>query len=448
MKQDVLLKIISKLLRVGSPDKIEKILRTSTQAEIELIFQELGSVSKIRLLSSLFHKRVVSNTIRDFSSELLETIVTEAPQEFMAGVLQELQPDDAADLLGKISEVQKQRLLDVADPEKKKQLQRLLTYSKDTAGGIMNPNVFALIHTSTVTEAIHQLRKQTKIEMVFYLYVVDEERKLVGIISLRQLIMSSGTSVLKEMMDTNVVAVNASMSQKEVAQKISRYNFLAVPVVDDESRLLGVITVDDVIEVVQEESMQDLYRMAGIEKDERVFTPVRSSITKRAPWLMVNLATAVLAANVVAFYEGTIQKVALLAVFLPVVASMGGNAGTQTLVVTIRGLSMGELVLRDVWRAVRKEVLLGVANGILTGLMMAVIAYVWKGIPMLGVILMLAMIGNLFVSGLVGVLVPVGLKALKIDPAVASTVVVTTFTDCFGFFFFLGLSALLIQYLV
>lgn len=448
VKDDILSLIVIKLLRVGSKEKLEKVLRSSSPHEIRDIFQQLDQLQKKTLSHLLFDKKIAAFTIRDFSEEVLEEIFTQFPKEVFSDLIQSLPTDDLASLFEKLSQSKKENLMIFCDEEKKQQLLRLLAYDRDSAGAIMNPNVFALSQMVTVTEAIRQLRKKTKGEMVFYLYVVDDEKRLAGVISLRALIMAQGMTLLKDLMDGTPIAVNAKMTQREVAQKISKFHFLAIPIVDDAQRLLGVITVDDIIEVVQDESMQELYRMAGIEKDERVFTPIRSSIQKRAPWLLVNLATAVLAAQVVSLFEGTIQKVVLLASFLPIVAGMGGNAGMQTLTVAIRGLALGEISTKDAWMVVKKEVLLGICNGILCGSIMAVVAYVWKGIPMLGLVIMVAMIGNIFVAASVGVLVPLGLKTLKIDPAVASTVVVTTFTDCCGFFFFLGLSALLIHFLI
>jgi len=448
MKNDVLVNIILKLLRVGAADKLEKILRTSSSQEMQSILTSLDRHQKNRLFHLLFDRQMASRTIKDFSPPLFHDIFNNVPLEMMLNLVNQLQPDDAARLLEKLDEEQRDFIVSKLESEKKIQISNLMSYERETAGAIMNPNYFALSETATIKEAIEMLRNQTQLEMVFYLYVIDKDKHLVGIVSLRQLIMSSEDALLKERMDTNVVQIDAKQPQSEVAKTISRYNFLALPVVDEHKCLLGVITVDDVIDVIQEEATHELYRMAGLEKDERVFSPIKQSIRRRAPWLIVNLATTVLAVQVVGLFEGTIEKVVMLATFLPVVAGMGGNAGTQTLTIMIRGLAMGEVELKDSWRAVVKEVAVGVSNGVITGSIMAVVAYLWKGIPMLGVVLMLSMIGNLFVSSLVGVLVPVGLKSLRIDPAVASTVIVTTFTDCFGFFSFLGLAALFLKYLM
>src|SRR3989338_241184 len=447
MANGVLVKIISKLLRVGSAEKLEKVLRTSFPEEIQSIFSQLDQSQKNVLFNLLFNPKVASRTVRDFTPELLEELFNQMPWEAALELVKKLQPDDAADLFGKLSSEKAQRFLTSLEPAQKNQISKLLAYDKNTAGGIMNSNVFSLSQTATVQEAIEAVRTQTQAPMIFYLYIIDEQKHLVGIVSLRQLILSQPSAALKDVMSMNVSAILANQSQAEVAQLMTRHNFLAAPVVDEEKKLLGVITVDDVMGVIQEEATQDLYRMAGVEKDERVFTPVKKSIKNRATWLLINLATCVLAAQVVNIFEGTIQKVVMLATFLPIVASMGGIAGSQTLTIMVRGLALGEVAFQDAWKVIVKELYVGVANGVINGLVMAIVAYYWKGVLVLGLVLMLSMIGNLFIAALVGALVPIGLKAIKIDPAVASAVIVTTFPDCFGFFSFLGLATLFIKYL-
>ncbi len=447
MANGVLVKIISKLLRVGSSEKLEKILRTSFPEEIKSIFSQLDPSQKNVLFNLLLNPKVASRTIRDFTSELLEELFNHIPWETALALVKKMQPDDAADLFGKLSSEKVQRFLTGLEPAQKNQISKLLAYDKNTAGGIMNSNVFALSQTATVQEAIEAVRSQTQVPVIFYLYIIDEQKHLVGIVSLRHLIMAQPFAVLKDVMSPHVSAILANQSQTEVAQLMTRHNFLAAPVVDEEKKLLGVITVDDVMGVIQEEATQNLYRMAGVEKDERVFTPVRKSIKNRATWLLINLATCVLAAQVVNIFEGTIQKVVMLATFLPIVASMGGIAGSQTLTIMVRGLALGEVAFQDAWKVIIKELQVGVANGVINGLVMAIVAYYWKGVPVLGLVLMLSMIGNLFIAALVGALIPIGLKTIKIDPAVASAVIVTTFTDCFGFFSFLGLATLLVKYL-
>ena len=243
-------------------------------------------------------------------------------------------------------------------------------------------------------------------------------------------------------------APRARASRRSSTRQVASSNLLAVPVVDEENKLVGIVTVDDVIDVIKDEATEDLLRLAGVSGDERIATPAWDAIKKRLPWLAVNLGTAFLAASVVALFEGTIQQVTALAVFMPIVAGMGGNAATQTLTVIVRGLALGELSWETARKALTKEAAIGLANGAALGLIAAGIAWATKGDPMLGLLLGMAMVVNMFVAATAGTLVPLGLKAMKIDPALASSVFITTFTDVVGFASFLGLATVFLHYLV
>jgi magnesium transporter len=246
-------------------------------------------------------------------------------------------------------------------------------------------------------------------------------------------------------MTTDIISVRADMDQEEVARQVASYNLLAIPVVDEENKLVGIITVDDVIDVIKDEATEDIYRLAGVSTDERVFTPASESLRKRFPWLLVNLATAFIATGVVALFDRTIAAWVALVKFMPIVPGMGGNAATQTLTVIVRGLALGELTWANSRKALVKEILVGLGNGMVTGLVAALATWILAGQPQIGVLLFLAMIINLFVAGAAGTLIPLGLKALKVDPALASTVFITTFTDVCGFAAFLGLAAIYLR---
>jgi magnesium transporter len=252
---------------------------------------------------------------------------------------------------------------------------------------------------------------------------------------------------LKRIMTTDLISVRVDVNQEEVARLVASYNLLAIPVVDEENKLVGVITVDDVIDVIKDEATEDVYRLAGLASDDRVFTSPTDSLRKRLPWLIVNLVTAFLAASVVKIFEGTIGVVTSLAVFMPVVAGMGGNAATQTLAVIVRGIALGELTWSNSRKALLKEAVVGVGNGVACGVVGAGVVWLMQGNPFLGLILGLAMVINMFVAAVAGTLIPLSLRALRVDPALASSVFITTLTDVFGFFSFLGLGALFIRYL-
>jgi magnesium transporter len=327
------------------------------------------------------------------------------------------------------------------------QVESLLEYGEQTAGRIMNPSVFALGEDLTVGESITALQSARDVEMVFYLYVVDARRHLVGVTSLRRLLLVSPETPLKRIMTPDVISVRVDTDQEEVARQVASYNLLAVPVVDEENKLVGVITVDDVIDVIKDEATEDLYRLAGVSGDERVGTPPFEALRKRLPWLGVNLVTAFVAASVVALFEGTISRVTALAVFMPIVAGMGGNAATQTLTVIVRGLALGELSWGNARKVLLKETIIGLGSGLTLGTLAAGVAWATKWDPMLGLLLGMAMVCNLFVATVAGTLVPLGLKAMRVDPALASSVFITTFTDVVGFASFLGFATIFIRYL-
>jgi len=241
--------------------------------------------------------------------------------------------------------------------------------------------------------------------------------------------------------------VATETDQEEVAREVALYDLLAIPVVDQENKLVGVVTVDDVLDIIEEEATEDIFYLAGVEGHDHIHTPPLTSVRRRLPWLVVNLATALLAATVVAFYEPTIAQFSFLAVFLPVVAGMGGNAGTQTLTVIVRGLALGEISWESGKSILSKEIVVGLNNGIITGILAGAVAYLWKGSYMLGVILGGAMIINVAMAGVVATLIPLILKRMNVDPAIASGIFVTTFTDVVGFLSFLGLATFFLQYL-
>ena len=281
----------------------------------------------------------------------------------------------------------------------------------------MNPDVFALFEDLTAGEAIEALQRSRHVEMVFYLYVVDDRRHLVGVVSLRRLLVVSPETLLNRIMTSDLTSARVETDQEEVAQLVASYNLLAIPVVDDENKLVGVITVDDVIDVIKDEATEDIYRMAGVSSDEHVFTPALESFRKRLPWLAVNLMTAILAALVVRLFQATIDQVVALAAFMTVVASMGGNAATQTLTVIVRGIALGELTWGNSRQALFKEAAVGLSNGLVIGIVGAGVAWVVVGNPYFGGILALAMVISLLVAAVAATLIPFALRAMKIDPA-------------------------------
>jgi magnesium transporter len=311
----------------------------------------------------------------------------------------------------------------------------------------MNPNVFALPEDLTAGESITAIQTARDVEMVFYLYVVDQRRHLVGVTSLRRLLLVAPDTPLKRIMTSDVYSARVDTDQEEVARQVASYNLLAIPVVDQENKLVGVITVDDVIDILKDEATEDVFRLAGVSAEDGVLSAPFDSLRRRLPWLVVNLFTAFVAAWVVSLFADTIGQVVALAFLMPVVAGMGGNAATQTLAVVVRGIALGELTWSNARQALFKEGLVGLGNGLVLGLVAMLGAWLLANDWALGAILGLAMIINMFIAATAGTLIPLGLRAAKVDPALASSVFITTLTDVFGFLSFLGLATLFLRFL-
>lgn len=448
-RQDLVLDSVRRLLRIGASANLANLLQKQHPADLAQLLAELGDRDRRSCFDLVLerHRRLAMEALSELAAESGAALLADRPGEEIAQLLQELPSDDAAALLDLLPEGLSGAALELMRRQEGDEVTNLLEYEEQTAGRIMNPHVFALSEDMTVGEAILALQRARDVEMVFYLYVIDARRHLVGVVSLRRLLLVSPETPLKRIMSTETMSVQDDMDQEDVARQVASYNLLAIPVVDEEHKLVGVITVDDVIDVIKDEATEDLYRLAGVAGDERVFTTPWLSLRRRLPWLVVNLGTAFLAASVVRLFQDTISEVVLLAAFMPIVAGMGGNAATQTLTVIVRGIALGELTWSNTRKAVFKEGLVGLGNGLMLGLVAAVGAWLISGDWILGLILALAMVINMFVAATTGTLIPVALRAMKVDPALASSVFITTLTDVFGFLSFLGLATVFLEHL-
>jgi magnesium transporter len=449
-KIDVVLDSVRRLIRLGATANLVNLLQKQHPADLAQVFAELAEKDRSASFSLLVERnsRLAMEALSELGPEAGAALLADRSAEEIARLLHDLPSDDAAAIIDYLPEALSAAVLELIEKRPGDEVGELLEYDEQTAGRIMNPKVFALSEDMTAGEAITTLQGARDVEMVFYLYVVDARRHLVGVISLRRLLLVPPATPLKRIMTTDLTSVRTDTDQEEVARLVASYNLLAIPVVDEENKLVGVITVDDVIDVIKDEATEDVYRLAGVAGDDRVFSTAAESLRKRVPWLEVNLVTAFLAASVVAVFEGRIKDVPALAVFMPVVAGMGGNAATQTLTVIVRGIALGELTWANSRKALFKEAAVGLGNGIACGVVGAVVVWIWKGNPWLGGILCAAMIINMFVAATAGTLIPLALRALKVDPALASSVFITTLTDVFGFLSWLGLAALFLNKLV
>ncbi|HEV8486289.1 MAG TPA: magnesium transporter [Blastocatellia bacterium] len=438
-----------KLLHRGARQNLARIFAKAYPVDVARLLSILGGAERGQAFSVLLDEceqshaaAVLSEMEADDSLALLERI---EPKR-IAQLLGELPADDATFLASRLPDPLAAQVLTLMEAQPAAGVRELLEHDERTAGRMMTTNYFALEEDVTVSEAITALqRRSEEIEMVFYVYVIDKRDHLVGVVSLRKLLTTPPSTQLKRMMVPEVISARTSAPQEEVARLVAEYNLLAVPITDDEDRLSGIVTVDDIIDVVQDEAAEDLLALAGVAAEERVNTTAARSLRLRAPWLLVNLPTAFLASFVVSQFDSSIRHYPSLAAMMPIVAGMGGNAGTQALTVVIRGLAMGELF--SLSRTTLKATLVGLGNGIINGLVGAVIVALFFRDTWLGIVLAMAMIINMIVAGVAGTLIPVVLKKVHVDPAAASSVFVTTCTDVAGFFSFLGIATLLMSLL-
>lgn len=363
----------------------------------------------------------------------------------LSPLLAELAPNIVADLVTELPPPTRRTALETLPDEQRQRVQALLRYAPDSAGGVMSNRFIALREDMNVEEVRELLRdraQEERTEDIAYLYVTDAQQRLVGIVSLRDLVFRRAERQMTEIMNRDVKFVRAEADQEELARQFEHYHYLGLPVLDAEGRFVGVVKASDALEVASREATEDMQLMVGLSGEERALTPWQQSIRVRLPWLYINLGTAFLAAFVVGAFEETIAQWTALAVFLPIVAGQGGNAGMQTLTVIIRDLALGELSPGDGRRALLKEMILGLLNGLAIGLVVGMIGWWWKGSITLGLVAGLAMLLNQLAAAASGVLIPLGLKALRLDPALASSIFLTTVTDVAGFFFFLGLATM------
>jgi magnesium transporter len=415
---------VARLLENASDEKAAVAFRLLPKAFAVQVFEHLDTNQQQRLLGS-------------FSDQGMRVL------------LEAMSPDDRTDLLEEVPAMVTRRLLQVLSTGQRAVAMELLGYKEGTAGRAMTPNFIDLKREMTAAQALRHIREVTpRRETVYQSYVIDKERRFEGAVSLEDLVLASPDTRVSDIMKPDPKAIDTNTDQEEAAKILREYNLLAIPVLDTERRLVGIITWDDVADILEEEATEDMYKLAGI-AGEKVFGPLHISLRNRLPWLSINLASTFLAALVINMFESTIARVVVLAVFLPVVAGQGGIGGTQTLTLVVRSLVLEEITgQRREIRLLVREMYLAILHGLFLAVIVGVVAYIWKDSYMLGVVLGLAMVANMVVAGLAGAGIPLLLARLKIDPAVASAVIVTTCTDVAGFFLFLGLATLFIRSLL
>src|SRR5574339_431119 len=445
-KSDIVLLSVQRLLRRGAITNLAKMLGRMHPADIAKVIAHLSSPKEKREVFELVRgesKR--GQVLSELDTDSITQVLSDLLQSDIAWLIKDLAPDDVAYILGVLPEERAKEILSLMRTEDSTEVADILKYPKDTAGAIMTTEFFALSEDATAQEAIRRLQQATDAEMVFYIYVTDKDDRLVGVLSLRQLITVPPTTPLKNIMTREVMSVAIDMDQEEVARQVASYNLLAIPVVERDGKLVGIITVDDVVDVIREEATEDMLKMAGaIEEETGSKSSSFGSAKLRLPWLFTNLVGSLLSGAILWYFRYTIQEVVAIVSFIPVIAAMGGNVGLQSSTLIIRGLATGVVELTDVWTVFFREVKIGLLMGIACGIILTGVGWIWHQ-GFLGVVVGASLITAFLVSTSMATFMPIVLKRLGVDPAVAAGPFVTTANDITGITIYLTLATIFLE---
>lgn len=422
------------------------IITGKAPADAADIIEDLAEERGADILEAL-SPAAAADIVEEMEPESAAKVAEEMEPGYLAPIIEEMEPDEAADMVNEMNALDRLEILSRISPETSATIERLLSYPEDSVGQIMNPEVPCLRKDLTVTSAIEKLRSFHKeFESLYYVYVVDDAHRIAGVLSMRELVFAEPETPIESVMLKNIRSAFVDQDKEEAARLLHRYDLLALPVVDRDHRLIGIVTSDDLADVIEDETTEDIHRMVGAGPEERVTDPWNRSAKGRLLWLLINLVTAFIAASVVSLFQGTIAKITILAVFMPVVAGMGGNTGGQALAVIFRALVLGDIPRYSVHRVLLRELMIALAIGLSMGLLTGVVVALWTGDPALGAVIALAMFLSLIVAGTAGASIPITMKALGFDPAQSSYIFLTTVTDVTGFFTFLGLATIILRH--
>nr|WP_315048947.1 magnesium transporter [uncultured Leptotrichia sp.] len=434
--------------KIESEEELEEYLEDNHFVDVAESFEELDDEELLRVFELMTDEQK-ANVIEQADDDLQERIFELIPDEEAIDILAFMSPDDIVDILGFLDIRKSKSILTKMKRSQANKIRELLGYEEDTAGGIMTTQYIAFKENLEIKEVMKKIKMiAPRTEVIETIFVTNSKKELVGEADLRDILISSDETKLSEIMDENIKYVYVEEDQEDVARLVSKYDLKVVPVINHKKMILGIITIDDIIDVIQEENTEDILKLGGVSEEEDIYSDFWFSVKQRLPWLVINLGTAFLASFVIGIFSATVEKVVILSSVMTIISGMGGNAGTQALSVTIRALALGEVDLKDTLGIIWKTILVGTINGALLGLLCGGILWAIYGNFYMGLIVFLAMIGNLVIACMIGFLIPITLKAMKIDPAMASAVILTTATDCFGFLIFLSLATVFLNKLV
>ncbi|MFW8636934.1 magnesium transporter [Cribrihabitans pelagius] len=431
-------------VEAGDQAGLTELMEPLHAADIADFLEQISAYDRARLIQ-LYGREFDGEILSELDESIREEVISLLSPAVLADAVRELESDDVVDLLEDLEEPQQEAILDVLEDSDRVAVEQSLSYPENSAGRLMQREVVMAPEHWNVGQAIDFMRESENLpEQFYHVILIDPRTHPVGNVTLGRIMATRREVPLTELVEDTFQVIPADQDEEDVAYAFNQYHLISAPVVDGEGRLVGVITIDDAMIVLDEEHEEDILRLAGVGEESSLSDKVIDTTKRRFPWLAVNLVTAVLASLVIAQFEATIAQFVALAVLMPIVASMGGNAGTQSLTVAVRAMATRDLTGSNVWRVIRREVLVGLINGVIFAVLMGIVGLAWFGSPMLGVVIAVAMVVNLVVAGLAGTVIPVLLEKMGIDPALASGAFVTTVTDVVGFFAFLGLAAVVL----
>ncbi|RMH08620.1 MAG: magnesium transporter [Nitrospirae bacterium] len=438
---------VRRLLRRGAISNLENLLGRLHPADIARLIMHLSAPQEqCTVFELVVGEKKQGQVLSELDEETIQRVLEDRPAEEVAMLLRHLPADDVAYILGVLPEERAQAILTLLKAEDSQEVAHLMTYPKGTAGSIMTTEFFSLPEETTAQEAIQRLQQATKAETVFYIYATDKEGRLSGVVSLRELLVVAPTAPLKSFLTRDVISVTVDTDQEEVARQVANYNLLAIPVVDAERRLVGIITVDDIVDVIREEDTKDMLQMAGATEEDGVLsTSSFQAVSLRLPWLFTNLMGGLVSGLILWWFRYTIQEVVAIVTFMPVIAAMGGNVGVQSATLIIRGLATGRVEVSDLWKILFRELRIGLLLGMICGILLAIAGWVWQGNSGLGVVVGLSLVLAFVLSAGFATVTPLLLKRFRIDPAVAAGPFITTMNDILGVTIYLSLATIMLE---
>ncbi|MFR9280785.1 magnesium transporter [Levyella massiliensis] len=438
---------IEEIIAHGNAREMEKLFEKQEPIDIAHALEDATDDETTHFLS-LVSDEHLANILEDAEPKERNRLVGLLGNHRLLFIFPFMEKDDIVDILGEMEIGRQKSLMNLMKTEDRRIITDLLHYPPESAGGIMTTQYLALRNTMTVEEGFNTIRKiGPRTEQIETIYIVDDKKKLMGYVDLRDLLSASAGDLIAQYVETNVISVAPEADQEVAARLVSKYDLNSIPVVSN-GIILGIITVDDIIDVIQQEHEEDMAQMAGASVEEDLSTPLATSVKLRLPWLLINLLTAFLASSIVNVFQSTIEQVVALSAIMTIISGMGGNAGSQTMSIIIRYLAKDGIDREDSRRQLVKEILNGVINGLINGLLTAIVVVVVYHNLFLGGIVILAMVGNMIIGGIFGLTIPIALKKIGFDPAIASSIFLTTATDTLGFFLLLGLAQLFMPLLM